>query len=486
MKSDKVYALQDVPGKGLGLVAVTKIIKGTRIFSESPLLRVPRSTNSKKRAGKSLAKDISTLSDDERQAFFSLYNAFEDEATPELGIVRTNALPLGSDASTGGVFVEASRVNHACLQNAQNSWNEGLQKLTIHSIRDIDEGEEITIMYLRDRTNRAARQLALQRDFRFTCSCELCSLPQSRLGLSDARLNEIQRLDGSIGDGMQILASPLQALHDVCKLLRLCEEEGIDDATVSRAYYDAFQIAIFNGDLARARVFAERAAATRVVVEGDDSPTVRRMRDLARDPTQHASYCNTSRWATLIHDVPSDLSALGFAIWLWREQQKTDHACVQSSPQEAGEYADLRDDAMFPSFSALPEENDLDLDFFESNDDFSYRPRKHWCFLAEIVDIDHFLRLKFIVKDKAGQEVPVSFYTPGRGGELDPSYIQKRSTLAILYGEQHGFLDSTIGIRHENPESLKVTSLLHLSSKLAPACADSDRSCLLHMMSCST
>ncbi|KAM0270877.1 hypothetical protein ACHAQH_009278 [Verticillium albo-atrum] len=353
MKSGKVYALQDVPGKGLGLFAVTKIIKGTRVFSESPLLRVPRSTNSKKQAGKSLAKDISTLSDDERQAFFSLYNAFKDEATPELGIVRTNALPLGSDASTSGVFVEASRINHACLQNAQNSWNEDLQKLTIHSIRDIDEGEEITIMYLRDRTNRAARQLALQRDFRLTCSCELCSLPQSRLGLSDARLDEIQRLDGSIGDGMRILAS--------------------GTARFSRAYYDAFQIAVFNGDLARARVFAERAAATRVVVEGDHSPTVRRMRDLARDPTQHASYCNTSRWATLIHDVPSDLSASGFAIWLWREQQKTDHACVHNSPQEAGEYADLRDDAMFPSFSALPEENDLDLDFFESSDDFSYR-----------------------------------------------------------------------------------------------------------------
>ncbi|KAK7414307.1 hypothetical protein QQX98_006824 [Neonectria punicea] len=149
-------------------------------------------------------------------------------------------------------------------------------------------------------------------------------------------------------------------------------------------------------------------------------------------------------------------------------------------------YADLRDDAMFPSFGALPEENDVDVDFFESSDGFSYRPRKHWCFLAEIVAIEDFLRLKLIVKDKSGQEVPVLFYTPGRGGELDPVRVRKGSTLAILYGEQHGFLDMTVGIRHENPGSLKVNSLLRLSSNLAPACANSGKSLLLHTMNCST
>jgi hypothetical protein len=457
MDTDKVYVLQEVHGKGLGLVSITNILKGTRILSEPPLFRVPRSTTFKERLGTFLSKEISALSDDQRQAFFALHNAFENETSQELGIVRTNALPLGSDASMGGIFLDASRINHACIQNAQNTWNEDLQRLTIHAIRDINKGEEITIMYLQDRADRSARQLALQKNFRFTCSCPLCSLSGPQLHLSDARLDEILRLDKSIGDGIQIVASPLQALHDVRKLLRLCEEEDIDDATVPRAYYDAFQIAVFNGDMARATVFAGRAATARAVMEGDDSPTVHRHRELARDPSRHASYGYGSQWATSINDVPSGISAEAFAAWLWREENKTDGARIQPSPQEASEYADLRNDAMFPCFSALPGENELDLDFLQSTDGFSYRPCKHWCFLAEIVDIEQFIRLKLVVKDKTGLEVPVAFHTPGRGNELDPLCVQKGSTLAVLYAEQHGFLDMTVGIRHEDPALLKVS-----------------------------
>ncbi|KAL8365076.1 hypothetical protein RB595_004069 [Gaeumannomyces hyphopodioides] len=446
--SNKLYALQEVPGKGLGLVAATKIAKGTRILSEAPLLRVPRFTNSKEQVCDSLSNKVAALSDDKRQAFFSLHNSFEDETTRELGITRTNALPLGFNAATGGIFVEASRINHACIQNAQNTWNEGLQQLTIHAIRDINRGEEITIMYLTDRANRAARQRTLQRNFRFTCSCQLCLLPPSLRASSDARLDEIQRLDKSIGDGIQITASPLQALHDVRKLLKLSEEEGLHDASVPRAYYDAFQIAVVNGDRARAKVFGERAAATRAIVEGDDSPTVRRMKDLVGDPTRHPSYGHSSRWQTSTDNTPSSLSAADFETWLWREEKEI--------PQEQPQHTDLRDEATFPSFNELPEENDLDLEFYESTDGFSYHPRKNWCFLAEIIEIENFLRLRFIVKDGAGHDTVVAFYTPSRGRELDPSCIRKGFTLAILYAEQHGFLDMSTGVRLEDPTVLKI------------------------------
>ncbi|KAK3290816.1 uncharacterized protein B0H64DRAFT_446639 [Chaetomium fimeti] len=471
MDTDKVYILQEVSGKGLGLVSTTKIPKGTRILSEPALLRVPRSTNNKEELGISLSQKISALSKDQQQAFFALHNTFEDETGQALGIVRTNALPLGSDASVGGIFLDASRINHACIQNAQNTWNEDLQQLTIHAIRDINKGEEITIMYLQDRADRSARQLVLQKNFRFTCSCSLCSLSGPELHLSDARLGEMLRLDKSIGEGMQIVASPLQALYDVRKLLTLCEEEGIDDATVPRAYYDAFQIAIFNGDLARATVFARRAATARAIIEGDDSSTVRRHRELARDPSRHASHGYSSQWATTTNDIPSGISAEAFAAWLWREENKTDGAGTETPPRAACEYADLRNDAMFPCFSALPWENALDLDFLESTDGFSYRPRKHWCFLAEIVDIEQFIRLKLVTKDKTGLEVPVAFHTPGRGDELDPLCVQKGFTLAVLYAEQHGFLDMTVGIRQEDLASLRIfpvalDELLSLSDRV--------------------
>ena len=45
---------------------------------------------------------------------------------------------------------------------------------------------------------------------------------------------------------------------------------------------------------------------------------------------------------------------------------------------------------------------------------FSYRPRKHWCFLAEIVDTEQFIGLKLVKKDNTGAKVPVAFHTPGQ------------------------------------------------------------------------
>src|ERR1700733_8182118 len=192
-----LYTIQEIPGKGHGLVAATTIIKGTRILSESPLFRVPRGGNSKTHLRDSISKKVAVLREEQRQAFLSLHDSFEDEDGPELGRVRTNALPLRSDATTGGIFLDSSRINHSCNANAQNTWNENLQKLTIHTIRDIAKGDEITIFYLTARRNRSARLHTLQTNFRFTCSCSLCSLPLDQRKTSDERWDEIQRLDSS-------------------------------------------------------------------------------------------------------------------------------------------------------------------------------------------------------------------------------------------------------------------------------------------------
>ena len=199
MSSDRLYTIQEISGKGYGLVAATTIIKGTRILSESSLFSVPRHGNSKKNLRDSISKKVSGLLEEQQQAFHSLHNSFEDEDGPEFGRARTNALPLGSNATIGGVFLDSSRINHSCNPNAQNTWNENLEKLTIHAIRDIPKGDEITIFYLAARRNRSARLHDLQTNFRFTCSCGLCSLPLDQRKLSDERWDEIQRLDSSIG-----------------------------------------------------------------------------------------------------------------------------------------------------------------------------------------------------------------------------------------------------------------------------------------------
>ena len=439
------YIIQEIAGKGRGVLAATFISKGTRIICEPPLFRVPRGGRSKEQLHETILKTIAGLNDEQRQQFLALHNAFGDESGPELGRVRTNALPLGSDAIEGGIFLDSSRINHSCIQNAQNTWNEDLQKLTIHALRDISEKEEITIFYLPDRPSRQVRCEALLSSFRFTCSCNLCSLPTDKCQRSDENLDEIKRLDELIGDGIAIFSAPLQALHNVRKLLVLFDNEGITDASVPRAYYDAFQIAVTHGDLARASIFAERAASSRIVIEGKDSRTVEKMEEYAKDPTEHLAYGYTGKWRTTMVDIPSGLDKNAYECWLWKEEQVSD-----------SQYANLRNEVPFPSFENLPGDNDINMEYLGTTDGFHYSPIKHWCFLGEITDVEAIVRLRLVVQDKAKHRVPIAFHTDRRGQELDRALLQKGYTVAILYAEHHGFMDMTEGIRHETLSNLKV------------------------------
>jgi hypothetical protein len=104
----------------------------------------------------------------------------------------------------------------------------------------------------------------------------------------------------------------------------------------------------------------------------------------------------------------------------------------------------------------LPHENHIDPEFYASVDEFAYWPRRHWLFLAEIVDFGRLLRLQMTIKDVDGMMVPLSFYTEGRGSELEPSLIQKGYTIAILYAEFHTFAFSEPGIRLEELTNIKV------------------------------
>ena len=104
----------------------------------------------------------------------------------------------------------------------------------------------------------------------------------------------------------------------------------------------------------------------------------------------------------------------------------------------------------------LPDENDVDLDFYESSDMVTYRPRRHWCFLGEIVDFATLVRLQMEIKDIDGRKIPLYFYTDGRGSELAPAQVQKGYTVAILYAQRHAFVHGEPGIRPEDPQMIKV------------------------------
>ncbi|KAL5400700.1 hypothetical protein PMIN03_012148 [Paraphaeosphaeria minitans] len=110
----------------------------------------------------------------------------------------------------------------------------------------------------------------------------------------------------------------------------------------------------------------------------------------------------------------------------------------------------------FPAFEECPHENDADLDYYELKDGFFLFPKRHWCLVAEIVEIEFFIRLRLWVKDRTGHEFPVLFYIEDDQCWLDPTRFRKGQTIAILYAEQHYFFDTTVGIRQENTSTIEV------------------------------
>jgi len=296
------YSIRAIAGKGKGLVATTRISKGTRLLSEVPLFRVPRDNPDFKALERIVENEVNGLDADQRRTFFDLTNIYGNNHSQSLGIARTNVLPLGSSARSGGLFLEASRINHSCRHNAQNTWNENIGELTIHALRDIEAGQEITITYLASTSEYAERQRFLKEKFKFECQCELCSLPRARRKQSDIRLNKLQAIDKSIGTFFWGDIEPKTALHLLHTMFALFDEEGIWDASIARAYKDAYDIATENGDESRARVFAERAYKARRLIEGDDSPATMQMKQAAEE---------------LSAQTPQEMSKAQFANWLW-------------------------------------------------------------------------------------------------------------------------------------------------------------------------
>lgn len=322
-----MYEIQDVPGKGKGLVATRAIPKGTRILSEKPIITVPEHTTmSSEQLATLISKQVDALSKNHQQEFLALHNihTFNDVGQKYLGIIRTNGLPANDGEA--GIFLQACRINHACDNNAQKNWNENIKRHTVHALRDIEKGEEITIYYMGADWDRETRIRKLQEQFKFICSCGLCSLPPVQSQESDKRLDQIFRLDKLIGQGGLMGIFPLQKLHYVDQQVRLYNEQDPNDVGLPRAYFDAAQIAIAHGDLARAQIFVDRAVDGWSCAEGDDSDRVIEYRALANNMSEHKLYGLSMKWKTAVNDVPQGLDPAELEDWLWRREKPRQHS----------------------------------------------------------------------------------------------------------------------------------------------------------------
>ena len=108
------FKIVPIPGKGMGVVATSRIHRGERIMADPPLLVVTEGLTDK-----SLAALVARLPIPLRRAFFNLAQntaRFGEEKT-SLGIVATNGIPyMHHGVRSGGIFPTACRINHSCVK----------------------------------------------------------------------------------------------------------------------------------------------------------------------------------------------------------------------------------------------------------------------------------------------------------------------------------------------------------------------------------
>ena len=140
-EANLAFAVVPIPGKGMGCRATRDIQQGERLYAESPLVR--------QGPGAILLRTaVEALSPADRLKFFGLTQneeRFGDKLTAE-GILATNAHPCHEFMVTHrGIFPTIARFNHSCESSAVYRYNSNLEKLTVHAIRRIGKGEEITV-----------------------------------------------------------------------------------------------------------------------------------------------------------------------------------------------------------------------------------------------------------------------------------------------------------------------------------------------------
>ncbi|KAL8404748.1 hypothetical protein RB594_009570 [Gaeumannomyces avenae] len=310
----------EIPGRGMGVVAVAGIRKGVRIICEEPLL-VSDCHSDPAVLNDLIAVRLRQMSTRRQREFLSLHNKNPGGPYPLAGTFDTNSIPHGD---AGAVFPTVCRLNHSCLPNCFTAWNDTLRRQTVHVVRNVRRGEELTLQY--HSAAHKSRRAYLHAHFGFWCDCPTCMQPPAETSLSDARRLCIDRLMGDISDAGRVASDPNAVLLDCRALWSLVHVEyrGAVMGLEAHACYVAAQVCQAHGDCARASKFAGLAALARAESEGVDSPAAARMAAIGVDPSAVLGVPDggpaVAAWTNPLSLVPPRKypRALG-EIWLWRQ-----------------------------------------------------------------------------------------------------------------------------------------------------------------------
>lgn len=205
--------IREIPGKGLGAVAIRRIPAGSIVLDDPYALSIQEPVQepaSEEEAIEMLSMVLIQLLGqyirlpiDARRQFAGLHPHIKPgthdwfrSQMEKLGVnfndselyfvvrlyctfetnVFSTAMPGGGlNWRIGRLFLTTSRINHACQPNSRSRQTSEGNKVVM-SIRDIEEGEELTLRYLDHKLfSRSEWQAETQRMWGFVCNCPGCS-----------------------------------------------------------------------------------------------------------------------------------------------------------------------------------------------------------------------------------------------------------------------------------------------------------------------
>ncbi|EMD41172.1 hypothetical protein CERSUDRAFT_91931 [Gelatoporia subvermispora B] len=283
---DSCFKLEDIPGKGMGMVATRLIHAGELICAERPIVVTTRNVAVN---GEETYNDgtfhrncITGLSEKARAAILSLKNSFPPSSGLDMlpGMLKSNYLEVDMterpdpERPYSGCFPILSRINHDCSPSANYFFAFEPYCGQLWAARDIPDGGEITIAYTTLPAPRVDRQAHLSERYFFTCTCVACSLPPIEAARSDTRRIGLSKLlaRSSTRSGL-ISAAELQ------QGVKWAEDEGLAAIAAHAAYYGAGNLAMC-GDGELALEWARRGRDACRMVEGEGSYNVRELEQL--------------------------------------------------------------------------------------------------------------------------------------------------------------------------------------------------------------
>ncbi|PNS21469.1 N-lysine methyltransferase SMYD2-B [Sphaceloma murrayae] len=211
-----LLVVRSTPHAGLGLFALAPIPAGTRLISERPLVSLPDMADLP-----DLHAQVSALPPSRSQLFWSLaayrrrheevdwipamrasysgpsssFDALCDAVLSAWLIYETNRFTVRSPSGARdrmGIFPLAARLNHSCRPNVFHRHNHLIDRLTIHALRDIEQGEELCTSYI-DIVHPTKERRRILRHWGFKCMCHLCRSAEAGSELRRKRLEDMTR-----------------------------------------------------------------------------------------------------------------------------------------------------------------------------------------------------------------------------------------------------------------------------------------------------